>query len=132
MYKNVKKVRTKRGFSLEFKKELVRQFEKGDYTILQLCKLHGLNAQTLYNWVYKYSNFNEKNIIVVEMKNSSLNKVKELERLNTELSSLVGRQQLELEFYKKLVEAASEDLQIDLKKNISMLPLKKQNPKSKK
>jgi transposase len=132
MYKNVKKVRAKKIFALEFKKELVRQFEAGEYTILQLCKLHGISNPTLYNWVYKYSNFNEKSTIVVEMKNSSLTKLKELEKLNNELSALAGRQQLELEFYKKLVEAASADLNIDLKKNISTSPLKKQNPTSKK
>jgi transposase-like protein len=122
MYNKINKLRSKRTFSVEFKKQIVSQFESGKNTILQLSKLYGLRATNIYNWIYKYSNFNEKSTTVVEMKNSQMNRMKELENLNKELSSLLGNQLLELEFYKHLITIASKELNIDLKKNFSTLP----------
>jgi transposase len=120
MYNKINKLRSKRTFSVEFKKQIVSYFESGTNTILQLSKLYGISQNSIYNWIYKYSIFNEKNITVVEMKDSQLNKLKDLETLNNQLSSLVGNQQLELEFYKRLIDIASKELNVDLKKNFSI------------
>jgi transposase len=122
MYNKINKLRSKRTFSVDFKKQLVSQFESGKYTMLQLEKLHGISSSNMYNWVYKYSNFNEKSSTVVEMKDSQMNRLKELEKVNKDLSSLAGNQQLEIEFYKQLIAIASKELNIDLKKNFSIPP----------
>jgi transposase len=134
MYNKINKLRSKRTFSVDFKKQLVSQFESGKYTMLQLEKLHGISSSNMYNWVYKYSNFNEKSSTVVEMKDSQMNRLKELEKVNKDLSSLAGNQQLEIEFYKQLIAIASKELNIDLKKNFSIPPSNTltKNPKAKK
>jgi transposase len=119
MYNKIKKLRSRRIYSSEFKKEIVCYFESGKSTITQLSKLYGISPTSIYSWVYKFSIYNEKGSTVVEMKNSQMNKLKELEQKNMELSSLAGNQLLELEFYKRLIEVASKELNIDLKKSFS-------------
>ena len=53
-------IRKQRRYSEEFKRAIVSDFESGKYSVLQLAKLHGIGDQLIYNWLYKYSAFNEK------------------------------------------------------------------------
>lgn len=70
---------------------------------------------SIYKWIYKYSNFNEKGFRVVEMKQSSSQKVKELE-------ATVGRKQIMIDFLEAMIEVAKDELDIDIKKNYSTPP----------
>jgi transposase len=78
MKANVQKIRKQRVYSLDFKKSIVSLFEKGEYSVLQLEQLYGINNSIVYNWICKYSVFNEKGVRIVEMKDSNQNKLKEL------------------------------------------------------
>jgi transposase len=111
------KIRKFRQYSEDFKKKIVSLFERGEYSVLQIVKLYGVGQTQVYNWIYKYSKFNEKGCRIVEMKESNQQKVKELQKKIKDLEQAVGQKQIKIEYLEKLIEIASKDLKIDLKKN---------------
>ena len=120
MRANLKQIRKQRNYSEDFKKSLVDSFEKGEFSVPQLEKLYGIRNTTIYNWVYKYSNFNEKGCRIVEMENSSQIKLKELAKKVKELEQIVGQKQITIEYLEKMIELAKTDLKVDIKKNYSL------------
>ena len=80
MKTNLRSIKKSRKYSDAFKKEIVSLFESGKFSVYQLEKLYSIGNPTIYKWIYKFSTFNEKGIRVVEMKESSLTKLKELEK----------------------------------------------------
>lgn len=119
---NKQSIRKRRRYSEEFKMKLVQDFESGKFSVSELSKLHGVWFQTIYQWIYKYSTFSEKGYRVVEMKDSSEKKVKELENRIKELESVVGRKQIMIDYLEQMMEVAKEELDIDIKKNFSTPP----------
>ncbi len=119
MKANLKQVKKHRLFSEEFKKELVGLYESGQFSVLQLQKLYGIHNAMIYNWIYKYSTFNEKGVRVVEMKDSSTQKLKELEQRLKELEQIIGQKQIKIDYLEKMIDIAKEELEIDIKKNFS-------------
>lgn len=119
MKANVRSIRKQRRYSVEFKKKLVADFESGKYSVPQLERLHGISNSTIYNWIYKFSIFNEKGFRVVEMKDSSNKKMKELEARIKELEQTVGRKQIMIDYLEKMMDIAKEELDIDIKKNFA-------------
>lgn len=117
MKANIKIVRQRRLYSEDFKRELVREFESGKFSILQLSKLHGISNPLIYQWVYKYSSFNEKGSRIIEMKDSSTSRLKEMEQRIKDLERLVGQKQIKVEYLEKMIELAKTELDIDIKKN---------------
>jgi len=111
------RIRKTRRFSEELKRSIVKEFEKGSYSILQLSTLHKVHFQTIYNWVYKYSTNNERSIRIVEMKDSSSQKLKELEFKVGELERALGQKQLYIDNMERMMEIAKDELGIDIKKN---------------
>jgi|SRR5690606_263400 transposase-like protein len=119
MKANLQQVRKLRRYSEEFKKEIVSLYESGKFSVLQLEKFYGINNVSIYNWIYKFSTFNEKGFRVVEMKESSINKVKELEQKVRELEQAVGQKQIKIDYLEKMMDIAKTELNIDIKKNFS-------------
>lgn len=119
MKADIRKIRKMRKYSEEFKRELVKLFEQGKYSVCQLERLYGVTNNTIYRWIYKYSTFNEKGYRIIEMKKSQTNKVKELEDRIKELERLLGRKQIEIDYLETMMEVAKEELDIDIKKNFS-------------
>lgn len=117
MKANVRKLRKQRKYSEDFKKRIVTDFESGKFSVAQLERLHGIANPTIYNWIYKFSTFNEKGFRIVEMKDSSNQKMKELEARIKELESAVGRKQIKIDYLEKMMEIAKDELDIDIKKN---------------
>ena len=122
MEANLKQIRKQRKYSEDLKKQIVASFEKGEFSVPQLEKLYGISNASIYSWVYKYSNFNEKGCRIVEMKNSNQNKLKELSQKVKELEQMVGQKQIAIEYLEKMIELAKTDLNIDIKKNYSLSP----------
>ena len=113
MKANIKNVRKNRHYSEDFKREIVSVFESGKLSVLQLEKLYGISNSLIYNWIYKYSTFNEKGIRVVEMKSSSIEKLKQLQQKIKELEQVVGQKQIKIDYLEKMIDIAKEDLKID-------------------
>jgi transposase-like protein len=108
-------------FSEPVKKQTVKDIECGKCTVLEVSRELMVSQQSVYQWVYKYSGYLQKNkILIVEDKSESY-KTKELEDKLQKAEAALGRKQMELDILNKMVELASADLKIDLKKNFLSL-----------
>jgi transposase len=119
MQTKVKAIRKKRVFSENYQRELVRLFELGKFSVLQLGKLYGIRISVIYRWIYKYSQFNEPGYRVIEMKQSSTAKLKAMEQRIKELEKIVGQKQIKIDFLEEMISVAKDELKIDIKKKSS-------------
>jgi transposase-like protein len=119
MKANLKLVRKQRKYTDVFKKSLVKDFESGKFSVPQLERLHGVSNNSIYNWIYKFSTFNEKGYRVVDMEQSSSSKLKELEKKVKELEQSVGQKQIKIDYLEKMIDIAKDELDIDIKKNFN-------------
>jgi len=119
MKANLKKIRKHRKFSDSFKLSLVKEFETGRYSVVELERLHDISDSLIYSWIYKYSKYNEKGYRMVEHTASSSKKVKELQDKIKLLEAIVGQKQIKIDFLEKMIDIAKEELDIDIKKNYS-------------
>lgn len=122
MQVNKRFINKSRRYSEEFKRSIVSDFESGKYSVLQLEKLHGITNPSIYQWIYKFSTFNEKGYRIIEMEKSSSLKVKDMEQRLKELERIVGQKQIKIDFLEKMIDIAKSDLQIDIKKNFNTPP----------
>jgi transposase-like protein len=117
MLKTGKRINQKRRFSEEFKRKIVSDYESGVMTALQLSDHYGIANSLVYFWVYKYSTYNQKDVRIVEMKDSQTHRLKELEQKVKDLERAVGQKQMKIDFLEKMMDLAKETYSIDLKKN---------------
>jgi|SRR5690554_2048570 len=117
MLKTGKRVRRKRKFSDDFKLKIVKEYESGEFSVVEMTKFYDISYQTIYNWIYKYSKYNKKSIQVVEMKDSQAYKIKEMEARIKELEQAVGQKQMNIDYLEKMIDLAKEHYDIDIKKN---------------
>ena len=85
MLKNGKRINIKRNYSEDFKLRVVKEYESGKHLVPKLEKIYDITNPTIYNWIYKYSKYNKKSIKVVELKDSQMHKLKELQNRIAEL-----------------------------------------------
>jgi transposase-like protein len=114
-------LQSRRTYSEEFKRTQVKEYESGKLTINEICLLYGIKGNMVYRWVYKYSTYNKKKVRIVEMEESSTQKVKELQHRIKELERAVGLKQLNIDLLEKMIELAQTELDIDIKKNYNTL-----------
>jgi transposase-like protein len=119
MKANIKLISKQRRFSEEFKKSIVSDFESGKFSVPQLERLHNIGNSSIYTWIYKYSRSNERGQRIVEMKDSSTNKLKALEQRIKELERTIGQKQIQIDYLEKMIDIAKGELNIDIKKNSS-------------
>jgi transposase len=115
-------LKSTRIFSEEFRKTCVKEYETGQFSVLELSKLYQIRATVIYRWIHKYSAYNKRRIKVVEMADSSKQKLKELQKRIADLERIVGQKQLNIDFLEKMMEIAKEQYGIDIKKNSDMRP----------
>lgn len=112
-------IRQRRVFSEEFKREKVGQITDGLVSVSSLSKLWGVSSNSIYRWIYKYSPDHKKGTIMVVQKETEAAKLIEAHRKIAELERTVGQKQMVIDFQEKLIELASKELDIDLKKSFS-------------
>ncbi len=109
------KVRHHRRYSQEFRQARVDDFENGTFSVAQLSRLYHIRISTMYGWISRYSRYPKTSAVIVEVPKSQQEKVKRLESRVAELERLLGRKQIQLDYY----EAFVDELQasgIDVKK----------------
>lgn len=111
------KLRTRRVFSDTFKKQRVKEINKGLVSVTEVSKLYSVSKQSVYRWLYKYSTHHPKGVTQVVQMESESQRTKTLLTRVAELERVVGQKQLELDYLEKLVEISSKELKIDLKKS---------------
>lgn len=115
-------IRQRRIFSEEFKREKVQELTSKLYSVGSFCKLWGVNKQTVYNWIYKYSPDYKKGTTMVIQKESESFRTNELLVQVAELQRCLGQKQMQLDYLEKLVELASKEYNVDIKKNFNVKP----------
>ena len=115
MLKTGKRIRRKRKFSEDFKLKIVKEYESGEFSVVEMAKIYDISFQTIYNWIYKYSKYNKQSI-QVEMKDSQAHKIKQMEARIKELEQAVGQKQMNIDYLEKMIELAKENYDIDIKK----------------
>jgi transposase len=112
-------LRQRRIFSDEFKREKVAEIISGKTTIGKLSKLWDVSDSAIYLWLNKYSPAHQQGTTMVIQKDSEATKVLELQAKIAELERILGQKQLMIDFNEKLIEIASKELAIDLKKTFA-------------
>jgi len=122
MKATIKLIKKSRKFSEAYKKSIVADFESGKFSVSQLERLHKISNRSIYRWIYKYSPSNEQGQRIVEMKDSSTQKLKVLEQKIKELERTVGQKQIQIDYLEKMIDIAKDELNIDIKKNSNTPP----------
>ena len=113
-----KSLKQHRVFSEDIKKQVVRDIEKGRCTARQASRELQVSEQSIYNWLNRYSlNLQRQRVLVVENKSEAY-RTKELQKRIQELEAALGRKQMEVDLLNKILEMASEEQKVDIKKNI--------------
>lgn len=115
------RLRTQRKFTEAFKKSRVQEYETGQYTVKEISDLYQIAKQMVYQWIRKYSIYNKGGYKIVEMSESSKEKVKLLQERLKELERIVGQKQLHVDYLEKMIELAKEEYGIDIKKNSGLV-----------
>lgn len=114
-----RKLNKRREFSEQIRRKAVKEFRSGKYTAQELADLYHCSAQTIYRWIWKYSPADSPSVNVVEMSESTDQKVKDLQKKIAELEQMVGRKQIKVDFLEKMIELAEAEYSLDLKKSFS-------------
>jgi transposase-like protein len=117
-----------RIFSEELRKEVVTRIESGHLSVIQASREYGACKQSIYKWLNKYSRNLKTGTRIVMEKDSTDNRISDLQRQIKELESALGRKTLESDLYRIIVELASEEYKTDFKKNYGN-PLLPENKK---
>jgi len=113
--------RRRRTFSTAFKKDKVHKLELGLVKISELCRLYQVSATSVYRWIDTYGTQKHPERLVMQTA-SDEKALLELKARLAELERLVGKKQIEIEFYKKMLDLAEDYYDIDIKKNFSTPP----------
>lgn len=114
--------RRNRVFSDNFKKEKVREIEKGILKVAEISKQYEVTTTNVYRWIAKFGSMkNKKERIMVESQSDAV-QLLELKKKIAELERLVGQKQILLEFNEKMIDLAEEHYGVDIKKKFSSSP----------
>lgn len=113
------KIRQRRIFSDEFKREKVNEIISGNYTVSSFCKLWDVSPSAVYRWIEEYTPEHKKRTTMVVQMDSENTKTEELAKKVAKLEQALGQKQMQLDYLEKLVELASKEYDVDLKKNFS-------------
>jgi transposase len=112
-------IQTRRIFSTDFKRQKVSEITSGKISITNFSKLWDIRKNTVYRWIYKYSPEHKKGTTMVIQLDSEATKTQELLQRVVELERILGQKKMMIDFNEKLIEIASKELDIDLKKKFS-------------
>ncbi len=111
-----KYLRQHRTFSPTLRKEVVRLIESGKLSITGATREYQVSATSIYRWIHRYSTYNKKGAVLVVDKESQAEKFKHMQQKINELEQAVGHKQMQIDYYKKFIDLASEEVGEDLKK----------------
>jgi transposase len=112
-----------RYFSEAARKAIVSELEKGEISKAEAARKYNVSEVSIYNWIRKYSNQYQPQIVTVVEHQSDSKKNKALEAELAKAYEMLGRLQAENMFLEKIVELADEHFATDLKKNFATKPL---------
>ena len=99
--------KTNRQFSTAFKREKVELLDKGRITVSELCKIYNVSHTAIYKWKKKFSSLEKTERIVIEKISEEKKNIELLNRIK-QLEQIVGKKQIELDYYKTAIDVLSE------------------------
>ena len=111
-----KYLRQRRTFSPTLRKEVVGFIESGKLNVSAAAREYDVTRNTIYRWIHRYSTYNKKGNVLVVDKDSQAEKLKQMQQKIAELEQAVGHKQMQIDYYKKFIDLASEEVGEDLKK----------------
>ena len=116
-----KYLRQRRTFSPTLRKEVVGLIESGKLNVSAAAREYDVTRNTIYRWIHRYSTYNKKGVELVVDKDSHSKKLEQLQQKIAELEQAVGHKQMQIDYYKKFIDLASEEVGEDLKKSTTPL-----------
>lgn len=113
--------RQKRTFSESFKREKVRLIEQGTVKVSEICRMYHVSGTSVYRWIDRYGTGPKIEKLILE-KNSETKALLDLQKRLAELERIIGQKQIEIDFYKKMIDLAEDHYAIEIKKNSSIRP----------
>ena len=96
--------KTRRLFSSEQKVAIVMEAMRGEYSIAELCRKHGISQATFYKWNKEFMEAGKKRLSGDTTREATSDEVAELRRLNKELKELVADLLLDNNILKKSID----------------------------
>jgi len=114
--------RRRRSFSDAFKRDKVREIELGLVRISEVTRQYCVSNTAIYQWIRRFGTQEKtpERLIIETM--SDTRALQELKERIAELERLVGQKQIEVEYYKKMIDLAQEHYGIAIKKNYPTQP----------
>ena len=97
-----------RTFSTAFKVEKVELLESRKITVKELCGIYGVSRSAIYKWKKKYSKLEASERVVIEKISEEKKNIELLNRIK-ELEQIIGKKQIELDYYKTAIDVLSEE-----------------------
>ncbi len=114
--------RRRRSFSDTFKRDKVREIDLGLVSVSEISRQYSVSKTSIYAWLHKFATNKEtpEKLIVETM--SDTRALLEMKERVAELERMIGQKQIEIDFYKKMIDLAQEHYGIEIKKNYSSQP----------
>lgn len=109
--------RQNRYFSESFKRKKVDEIDRNISTVSEISKEYQVSQTAIYKWIYKYSSYRQREVKQVIEMESDTRKIEALKEQIKQLEQLLGQKQVLIEFQDKVLEIASQETGIDLKKD---------------
>ena len=106
---------TRRTFSTSFKKEKVSLLDDGKITVRELSEIYEVSPTAIYKWLGKYSKIDKQERVVVEKKSEARKNIELLHKIR-DMEQALGKKQLELDYYKEVLETLKEQEGEDVEK----------------
>ena len=104
-----------RRFSAAFKKEKVELIDQEKISVREVSEIYEVSVTAVYKWIKKYSSIARDERVVVEKVSESNKNIELLKRIR-DLERTVGQKQIELDYYKTIVDVVSQESGEDIKK----------------
>lgn len=111
-----KYIRQRRVFSPTLRKQIVGLIESGKLGVMAASREYMVSTTSIYRWIHRYSTYNKKGVTLVVDKNSQSEKLKQMQQRIAALEQAVGHKQMQIDYYEKFIDLASEEVGQDLKK----------------
>lgn len=109
--------RVVKRYSFAFKQKVVSEIESGKLSIVGARRLYDIGGQhTIARWLRRFGKGEYGKVVRIEMADE-VSRLKALEKEKRELESALARAYLRIEALESVLEAASRQLGIDIKKN---------------
>ena len=116
------KERILRNFSEEFKQQKVREVERKQTKVSEICKQYEVSATSVSRWLKKYSSNYMKGIKTIVETESDTKRLIELQAKIADMERIVGQKQLVIDFQNKVIELAEQTYGVDIKKKLQSKP----------